>query len=87
MPERFILLTSLSILTFFLLSGSRRSYYILPLIPGIMIIAGKTIRDWLDNPVSNILRHVLFITAIIFSFSGLALTYIYIFLQDFSHIS
>ncbi len=52
-----------------------------------MIIAGKTIRDWLDNPVSNILRHVLFITAIIFSFSGLALTYIYIFLQDFSHIS
>lgn len=47
--ERFILLITLGIFMFFTISGSRRSYYILPILPGLALITGKTISDWLGN--------------------------------------
>lgn len=84
---RYITLISAGILIFFLLSGSRRSYYILPLIPGLIIITGKVIRDWLDGYSSYILKTALISTAILISFFGLVLLYIYIKADDFNHIS
>lgn len=44
--RRLSLLAALGILLFFLLSCSRRPYYILPLIPALALITGKAIADW-----------------------------------------
>jgi 4-amino-4-deoxy-L-arabinose transferase-like glycosyltransferase len=49
MPERLITLLTLAIFLFFTISGSRRSYYILPILPGLALITGKGITDWLSN--------------------------------------
>lgn len=46
-PERLILILTLGIFIFFTISGSRRSYYILPILPGLALITGKGITDWL----------------------------------------
>jgi len=46
-PERLIMLLTLAIFIFFTISGSRRSYYILPILPGLALITGKGITDWL----------------------------------------
>jgi len=84
---RLIILISMGILIFFMLSGSRRSYYILPLIPGLMIIAGKSIRDWLEHPFSKALKIALVSTSISLSVLGIVLIYVYIKFDDFRHIS
>jgi 4-amino-4-deoxy-L-arabinose transferase-like glycosyltransferase len=44
--RRWYILSALGILLFFLISGSRRSYYILPLIPALGLITGKAMADW-----------------------------------------
>jgi 4-amino-4-deoxy-L-arabinose transferase-like glycosyltransferase len=44
--RRWSLLSAIGILLFFLISGSRRSYYILPLIPALGLITGKAMADW-----------------------------------------
>ena len=48
-PERLIILLTLAIFIFFTISGSRRSYYILPILPGLALITGKGITDWLTD--------------------------------------
>jgi hypothetical protein len=45
----FVLLSALGILTFFLISGSRRSYYILPLMPALALLSGNALSQWLDH--------------------------------------
>ncbi len=47
--ERWLLLTVLGIFMFFTLSGSRRSYYILPILPGLALICGKAMVDWVQR--------------------------------------
>jgi 4-amino-4-deoxy-L-arabinose transferase-like glycosyltransferase len=44
--RRFLITTALGIFCFFELSGSRRGYYILPLLPCLALIAAKVIADW-----------------------------------------
>jgi 4-amino-4-deoxy-L-arabinose transferase-like glycosyltransferase len=44
--RRWPILSALGILLFFLISGSRRSYYILPLIPALGLITSKAMADW-----------------------------------------
>lgn len=47
--ERFVLFITLGIFVFFTISGSRRSYYILPILPGLALLTGKTISDWIGH--------------------------------------
>jgi 4-amino-4-deoxy-L-arabinose transferase-like glycosyltransferase len=47
--ERWLLLTVFGIFMFFTLSGSRRSYYILPILPGLALISGKAMIDWVHR--------------------------------------
>lgn len=44
--RRFLVAAGLGIFCFFEFSGSRRGYYILPLLPCLAIIVGKVIADW-----------------------------------------
>jgi 4-amino-4-deoxy-L-arabinose transferase-like glycosyltransferase len=46
---RLILLIAAGIFLFFTASGSRRSYYILPLLPALAIITAKSVTDWLGE--------------------------------------
>ncbi|MCX8110718.1 MAG: glycosyltransferase family 39 protein [Syntrophorhabdaceae bacterium] len=84
---RYIILVSSGIFIFFLLSGSRRSYYILPLIPGLMIIVGKMIKDWLEGTSSYVLKAASILSALLISLSGIALAYAYLKMDDLRHIS
>jgi 4-amino-4-deoxy-L-arabinose transferase-like glycosyltransferase len=44
--RRFLVAAGLGIFCFFEFSGSRRGYYILPLLPCLALITGKVIADW-----------------------------------------
>jgi 4-amino-4-deoxy-L-arabinose transferase-like glycosyltransferase len=49
MARRWTLLVLVSVFSFFTLSGSRRSYYILPILPALALVTGKTLAGWTDN--------------------------------------
>jgi len=75
-PNRWILLAGLAIFLFFTASGSRRSYYILPLIPALALITGRTLSEWLAKPAgegSRAVRAALFATSLFPGFAGIAL--------------
>lgn len=84
---RYIMLTSLGIFLFFTLSGSRRSYYILPLIPALMLITGKAITDWMEKPLSPAFKIASLLTAFFIGASGVALIYLYFNMGSLRHIS
>ncbi len=78
--ERFVILITIAIFLFFTFSGSRRSYYILPILPGLALITGKGIKDWLsDCKKSDNLtaRFAAILTSSIITIAGLSLIYIY----------
>ena len=71
-PNRWTLLAGLAIFLFFTASGSRRSYYILPLVPALALITGKALSEWLARPGqdnSRVIKAAFLITA---AFPGLA---------------
>lgn len=77
--SRWTLLSALGIFLFFVISASRRSYYILPLIPALALITGKSLVDWIDS--GNKMTHKMMnisalITSMVF-LSGMALIYIH----------
>lgn len=76
--ERFIVFITLGIFLFFTISGSRRSYYILPILPGLALITGKTISDWLGNFEQNnrkILKWSSILICSILSLSGICVIF------------
>jgi len=77
---RWTLLSALGIFLFFVISASRRSYYILPLIPALALITGKSIVDWIDsgNKITHKMMNIsALITSIMVFLSGVALIYIH----------
>jgi len=56
--RRFTLLAAAGIFLFFTASGSRRSYYILPLVPAMALIAGNTLVRWARGVCSRSCRFV-----------------------------
>ncbi|MBA4417961.1 MAG: hypothetical protein C0392_08635 [Syntrophus sp. (in: bacteria)] len=76
--HRSVLIVGIAIFLFFTASGSRRSYYILPLVPALALITGKALSDWLGRVSStgpDIMRLALFATAAIPGLAGIALLY------------
>ena len=75
-PNRWILLAGLAIFLFFTASGSRRSYYILPLVPALALITGKALSEWLAKPDregSRAVRASLLATSLLPGLAGIAL--------------
>ncbi|MCX8023267.1 MAG: glycosyltransferase family 39 protein [Syntrophorhabdaceae bacterium] len=78
--KRWILLIALSIFIFFTFSGSRRSYYILPIIPALSIITGAGVKKWLDDRVyskKDPLFGAFILTSIMLSVAGVIFVYTY----------
>jgi hypothetical protein len=89
--RQWIAISSAAILLFFLLSGSRRGYYILPLIPGIFLITAKSVQDWLEGRLSQWQSRIMAIGAVItigsFVLVGVALLYVHMYLARYSHFT
>ncbi len=86
--HRWLLVTGLAIFLFFTISGSRRSYYILPLVPALALITGKALSDWLyrrGDQGSGIMRSALLATAVFPGLAGAALLYAYFALDITRH--
>jgi len=84
---QFILLITIGIFLFFTLSGSRRSYYILPLIPALMIITGKVLTDFLEKNRPLYLKFFFLLTGVLVGLSGFSLLYIYLRMDSLRHVS
>jgi 4-amino-4-deoxy-L-arabinose transferase-like glycosyltransferase len=88
--SRWILLTALGIFLFFTISASRRSYYILPLIPALALITGKSLVDWIDggyNINRQMMRIAATITSILVALAGIALVYTYATMETYRDVS
>jgi 4-amino-4-deoxy-L-arabinose transferase-like glycosyltransferase len=71
--------STFAILLFFVISGSRRGYYILPLLPCLALLAGKAMADWMDGRTassSRVMRVAAVVTSALIAFAGVALAYI-----------
>jgi 4-amino-4-deoxy-L-arabinose transferase-like glycosyltransferase len=78
--RRIILAFAAGIFIFLIASGSRRSYYLLPLLPALAIITGKAISDWLYERHKTGNWHVkwsVLLTVCVVSIAGLSLGYLY----------
>jgi 4-amino-4-deoxy-L-arabinose transferase-like glycosyltransferase len=78
--NRWIITIAAAIFIFFTCSGSRRSYYILPILPALAIITGKAIADWLNlkGPLHNKILHLAsLLTSILLVLVGIGLIFAY----------
>lgn len=77
---RWVIISAATIFLFFTISGSRRSYYILPLLPALALITGRALSQWLGN--NGLIRKKAMqaaagITGIVPVLSGAAMIYAY----------
>ena len=94
-----LIVATATIFLFFTVSGSRRSYYILPIVPAFMLIAGKSLSDWLESEGrvgGLVMKLAIIFTAIIPLVAGVAMVGVFLGkgslydslgLVDFKHIS
>ena len=97
--KRWLIVATATIFLFFTVSGSRRSYYILPIVPAFMLIAGKSLSDWLESEGrvgGLVMKLAVIFTAIIPLVAGVAMVGVFLGkgslydslrLVDFKHIS
>ncbi len=77
---RWVIISAVTIFLFFTLSGSRRSYYILPLVPALALITGRALSQWFGSNGSirkNVMQAAAVITGIIPVVGGAVMTYAY----------
>ncbi len=90
-PERRWLATvTVAIFLFFTLSGSRRSYYILPLVPAFALIIGRSLAGFLERERekgSPAMKASLVVTAFIPVIAGVALVAGYFGFEAYRHLS
>lgn len=90
-PERLIILLTLAIFIFFTISGSRRSYYILPILPGLALITGKGITDWLmtarEHANQWALKSAAILTCSILILAGICIIFVFFDNRIPSHVS
>ena len=82
--RRWSLLSAIGILLFFLISSSRRSYYILPVIPALGLITGKAMSDWTregEDSKSRLINLAAVLTLVLFVACAAAVFYGYFFIK------
>jgi len=78
--RRLVLLFAAGIFAFFTASGSRRSYYILPLVPAMAIITGNALARWTDPELRGVALPVTVAagaTAALLAAATVAVVYVY----------
>ena len=86
-PRRWTALVATAIFLFFTLSGSRRSYYILPLVPALALITGAVVSRWLETAKKNawrLMRSAAFATSALITIAGVSILYAIIYLYPVS---
>lgn len=90
-PERRWLATvTIAIFLFFTLSGSRRSYYILPLVPAFALIIGRSLWGLLGREAekdSPVMKAALVVTAFVPVIAGVALIAGFLGFEAYRHLS
>lgn len=85
-----IISIAVAIFIFFTSSGSRRSYYILPILPALTIITGKAIADWcsmIDFHGKRIIQTAALLTSLLLVLSGVGLLSAYFYKEIPRHVS
>ncbi|MCX5813256.1 MAG: glycosyltransferase family 39 protein [Proteobacteria bacterium] len=88
--SRWIIIIAVTIFIFFTISGSRRSYYILPILPALAIITGKTIVDWFNmtDPLrKRIIHTAALLTSMLLALAGIGLLFAYFRIEIPHHVS
>jgi 4-amino-4-deoxy-L-arabinose transferase-like glycosyltransferase len=85
--RRWTLACASGVLLFFLISASRRSYYILPFIPFLALIAGKSVTDWIEatQAKGGLMGLAVAATAGLFICVAAALCYVYLSMPAYRH--
>ncbi len=88
--RRWLAVATVAIFLFFTISGSRRSYYILPVVPAFALIMGRSLAGFLSYPEgrrSAVMRVALIVTAFFPLLAGAAMVFGYIKFHDYRHWS
>ncbi len=88
--RRWLICVTVAIFMFFTVSGSRRSYYILPIVPAFALIMGRSIAGFLygareKDPV--VMKGSLIITGLLPVLGGGAMIAAYLWFEQYRHIS
>lgn len=87
---RWIIISAAAIFLFFTVSGSRRSYYILPLVPALALITGRALAQWFGGNRSvrkKALQAAAIVTCIVPVAGGVAMIYAYLLGDMPGHVS
>jgi 4-amino-4-deoxy-L-arabinose transferase-like glycosyltransferase len=88
--RRWLICVTVAIFMFFTLSGSRRSYYILPIVPALALIVGRSLAGFLygaHERDSVVMKGALIITGLLPVLAGAAMIAAYFWFEQYSHIS
>ncbi len=88
--RRWLAASTIAIFMFFTLSGSRRSYYILPLVPAFALITGRSLAGFFSSPEakgSAVMKAALIVTAFFPVLAGLAMVFGYFKFDEYRHLS
>jgi 4-amino-4-deoxy-L-arabinose transferase-like glycosyltransferase len=88
--SRWIIIIAVAIFIFFTSSGSRRSYYILPILPALAIITGKAVTDWSNatDPLrKQIIHAAALLTSMLLALAGIGLFLAYFYNGIPRHVS
>ncbi len=89
--RRWLAVVTVAIFLFFTISGSRRSYYILPLVPAFALIMGRSLAGFLaggdQKKGSGLMKAALGLTAVFPLIAGLAMIFGYFRFEEYRHVS
>jgi len=89
--RRWLAVVTIAIFLFFTISGSRRSYYILPLVPAFALIMGRSLAGFLaggdGRKGSRAMKAALVLTAFFPLIAGLAMIFAYFRFEEYRHVS
>lgn len=88
--RRWLAVVAFTIFMFFTISGSRRSYYILPVVPAFALIMGRCLAGFFSSPegkFSVVMKTVLIATAFLPVLAGLTMIVGYFKLHEYRHLS
>lgn len=87
--RRWMICVTVAIFMFFTVSGSRRSYYILPIVPAFALITGRSLAGFLERADRNssLMKAALLVTGFLPLLTGLAMIVAYLKFDQYRHIS
>lgn len=89
-PRRWLVCVTISMFIFFTISGSRRSYYILPIVPAFALIMGRSLAGFFYRTGENdslVMKEALLVTSFLPVLTSIAMIVTYLKFGQYRHIS